>query len=140
MDKFRFVFLWAGPIKMATYGNVAEVGFYGFTDQDIVDSGLLIPPTTVSCETNATGVVVSWDRGWNAASYRIDRRRAGAEEWTAVASVETNELSYVDGSVPRRGEWQWRVTAVAEGGDTISSLPCRLQYYDPRRGLVIKFR
>ena len=138
-DKFRFVFLWAGPVKKATYGNVAEVGFYGFSDQDIVDSGLLIPPTTVSCETNATGVAVSWDRGWNAASYRIDRRRAGAEEWTAVASVETNELSYVDGSVPRRGEWQWRVTAVAEGGDTISSLPCRLQYYDPRRGLVIKF-
>ena len=139
-DKFRFVFLWAGPVKKATYGNVAEVGFYGFSDQDIIDSGLLIPPTTVSCETNATGVAVAWDCGWNAASYSVERSRAGVEEWTAVASVETNVLSLVDESVPRKGEWQWRVTAVAEGGDTISSLPCRPQYCDPGRGMIIMFR
>ena len=133
-----YVFLWS--LKHAqTYGNVSEVGFFGYSDQDIVDSGLLIPPTTVSCETNATGVVVSWDRGWNNESYLLERSRAGVDEWTPVASLETNVFSFVDKKVPRKGTWSWRVTAVSEGGDTISSLPCS-SYYDLKSGLAIIFR
>ena len=117
-------------------GNVSEVGFFGYSDQDIVDSGLLIPPTTVSCETNETGVAISWDRGWNNESYRVERSRAGSDEWTPVASLDTNVFSFVDTKVPRKGTWSWRVTAVAEGGDTISSLPCS-RYYDPKVGIII---
>ena len=134
-DQFQYVFLWS-PTHGQTYGNVAEVGFFGYSDQDIVDSGLLIPPTTVSCETNSTGVVVSWDRGWNNASYRVERSRAGSEAWVPVASLETNVFSYVDMTVPRKGTWQWRVTSVSENSDTISSLPCA-RYYDPHIGMTI---
>ena len=137
-DQFQYVFLWS-PKQESTYGNVSEVGFFGYSDQDIIDSGLLIPPTTVSCETNETGVVVTWDRGWNNESYRVERRRAGVDEWTTVASLDTNVFSFVDKRVPRKGTWSWRVTAVSEGGDTISSLPCS-RYYDPNVGMAIIFK
>ena len=134
-DQFQYVFLWS-PTQEVTMGNVSEVGFFGYSDQDIVDSGLLIPPTTVSCETNETGVAISWDRGWNNESYRVERSRAGSDEWTPVASLATNVFSFVDTKVPRKGTWSWRVTAVSEGGDTISSLPCS-RYYDPKVGIII---
>ena len=135
VDQFRYAFLYS-PTQGWSYGNVAELGFFGYSDQDIVDSGLLIPPTTVSCETNSTGVVVSWDRGWNNASYRVERSRAGSEAWVPVASLETNVFSSVDMTVPRKGTWQWRVTSVSENSDTISSLPCT-RYYDPHIGMTI---
>ena len=137
-DAFRYVFL-LSPTESATYGNVAEVGFYGFADQDIIDSGVLIPPTAVSCATNRDAVVLSWDRGWNAASYRVERRKAGAEAWTAVASLSTNVFEYADCGVPRKGVWQWRVSSVSDVGESISTLPCS-SYYDPNRGLAIMFR
>ena len=138
LDKFRYVFLWSTTHEK-TYGNVGEVGFFGYTDKDIEDSGLLIPPTRVSCETNATGVALSWDRGWNNASYRVERRRAGTDgAWTEVASLATNALSFTDDTVPRSGTWEWRITVEAEGSDPISSLPCSC-YVKVARGFVIKF-
>ena len=137
-DQFQYVLLWSLE-QAQTYGNVSEVGFFGYSDQDIIDSGLLIPPTTVSCETNDVGVVVSWDRGWNNESYRVERSRAGVDEWTPVASLETNVFSFVDTRVPRKGTWSWRVTAVSDGGETISSLPCS-SYYAPGTGMAIIFR
>ena len=138
-DKFRYVFL-LSPTDSSTYGNVAEVGFYGFTDQDIIDSGVLVPPPTVSCVTNVSDVTLSWERGWNADSYIVERRKAGGDDgWAQVASLETNVLTYVDGSVPRSGTWVWRITAVAEGKEPISSLPCVL-YFNPHRGMTIIFR
>ena len=138
-DKFRLVFLMA-PDDYPTYGEVAEVGFYGFSDQDIIDSGVLVPPPTVSCVTNISDVTLSWEQGWNAEAYVVERRKAGSDDgWTQVASLETNALAYVDGSVPRSGTWEWRITAVAEGKDPISSLSC-IQYFDPHRGMTIIFR
>lgn len=132
VDKFRYVFLYS-PTQAQTYGNVAEVGFYGFSDQDIVDSGLLIPPTKVSCETNRSAVVVSWDRGWNNAAYRLDRRLAGGDAWIAVATVGTDVFSCADATVPSSGVWEWRVTVVSAGGDEMSSVSCST-YFKPNRG------
>ena len=135
-DKFRLVFLMA-PDDYATYGEAAEVGFYGFSDQDIVDSGVLIPPPTVACVTNMYDVTLSWELGWNADSYIVERRKAGGDyAWTQVASLETNVLQHVDVSVPRSGTWEWRITAVAEGKEPISSLSCT-RYFDPHRGSVL---
>ena len=138
LDKFRYVFLWS-TTHAATYGDVAEIGFFGYTDKDIEDSGLLIPPTRVSCETNATGVALSWDRGWNNASYRVERRRVGTDgAWTEVASLAADALSFTDDTVPRSGMWEWRITVEAEGSDPISSLPCSC-YVKVESGFVIKF-
>ena len=135
-DSFRRIFLMAPNDSDWTYGNVAEVGFYGFTDQDVIDSGVLVPPPTVSCATNDVGVALTWEKAWNAESLRVERRLAGADgAWAGVASLASSAVSFVDETVPRSGTWEWRVTAVA-GAEEISSLPCSCSV-KVSRGLVI---
>lgn len=135
-EAFRYVFL-LSPTDYDTFGNIAEVGFYGYSEQDIVDSGILIPPTEVACATNFHGATLSWDRGWNAESYVLERRIAGSDgPWKRLVTLATDVHSYEDASVPRSGTWEWRITAEAEGKDPISSLPCAA-FLDPHLGAVI---
>ena len=46
---YRYVWIWKIPAALdAWYANVAEVQFYGWTQKDIDDSGLVIPPDAVT--------------------------------------------------------------------------------------------
>ena len=136
VDTFRYVFLYS-PDDFETYGNVGEVGFYGFTDQDIIDSGILIPPENVVATAKNTAVALSWSKAWNHGSYAIDRRREGEEEWVRIASgLGAEDLCYLDDdSSVRKGVYEYRVLAVA-GENEVSSARVRCAY-SPKRGLVI---
>ena len=136
MDAFRYVFLFS-PDDQATYGNVGEVGFYGFTDQDIIDSEILIPPENVVATAKNTAVALSWSKAWNHGSYAIDRRREGEEEWVRIASgLGAEDLCYLDDdSSVRKGVYEYRVLAIA-GENEVSSARVRCAY-SPKRGLVI---
>lgn len=133
---FRYVFLFS-PDDQATYGNVGEVGFYGFTDQDIIDSGVLVPPENVAASAKNTAVALSWSKAWNHGSYAIDRRREGEEEWTRIAfGLDAEALAYLDDDPSvRKGVYEYRVLAVA-GENEVSSARARCAY-SPKRGIVI---
>jgi hypothetical protein len=136
VDAFRYVFLYC-PTDYETYGNVGEVGFYGFTDQDIIDSGVLVPPENVAASAKNTAVALSWSKAWNHGSYAIDRRREGEEEWTRIAfGLDAEALAYLDDDPSvRKGVYEYRVLAVA-GENEVSSARARCAY-SPKRGLVI---
>ena len=137
VDAFRYVFLYC-PTDYDTYGNVGEVGFYGFADQDIVDSGVLVPPVDVSAAAENTAVALTWKKGWNHASYAIERRKAGEKTWSRIASgISAGTLSYLDeDSTMRKGVYEYRVLAVS-GDDEAYSVSSRCEF-TPKRGLTIK--
>lgn len=136
VDVFRYVFLYS-PNGFSTYGDVGEVGFYGFTDQDIIDSGVLVPPENVAASAKNTAVALSWSKAWNHGSYAIDRRREGEEEWTRIAfGLDAEALAYLDDDPSvRKGVYEYRVLAVA-GENEVSSARARCAY-SPKRGIVI---
>jgi hypothetical protein len=135
-DVFRYVFLFS-PNNFGTYGNAGEVGFYGFTDQDIIDSGVLVPPNNVVAVPEDTAVVLSWSNAWNHSSYAIDRRKFGQENWTRIASdLATDSFTYCDDdNSVRKGVYEYRVLAVL-GEDEVSSARVRCNY-SPKRGLIV---
>lgn len=133
---FRYVFLFS-PNNYATYGNVAEVGFYGFTDQDVIDSGVVIPPELVTAEAGNTAVRLSWSRGWNHASFAVDRRKAGDGEWSRIATgIDPAVSEYLDDDPGmRKGVYEYRLVAVAGAEEAWS--PRTACEYSPKRGLII---
>jgi len=122
------------------YGNVAEVGFFGYTDQDTIDSGVLIPPTEITCTVGLNTMTIFWNAGWNVASYTLQRRVKGESEWATVKSgLPSTTLSCSDGGTLLKGIYEYRIVAVSSSDETIPtpSVECD---FNPRRGTAILYR
>lgn len=121
-------------------GNVAEVMFFGWNAQDIIDAGVVIAPKTVTFANTGDhlGVIVSWDEGANADDgYAVERRVRGSDDaWTVVAEVAAGVTSYTDTTMTQ-GYWEYRVTA-KKGGETASSPAFSRAYYTPADGTGLK--
>jgi len=141
-NAYKYVFLWSpdprGPFA-PTYGNMAEIGFFGWSDHDIIDSGILIPPTEFTATTNATSVSLAWNAGWNVENYRVERRMQGEENWTVLATLGPNARTYSDAGVVRKGFYEYRLTAVAAGKDDVS-LPVVTLYLHFKTGMILLLR
>lgn len=119
------------------YGNVAEVSFFGWSQQDLIDSGIVTAPSAVSCARSADGlsVIVTWNAGVNVASYALQRRPRGDgdEAWLTVATVDGNVLSAADTGMTQ-GFWEYRVVAAGADSLTLASELVSHAYYTPGTG------
>jgi len=119
--------------------NVAELMFFGWTQHDIDEAGIVAAPDSLSLARSADGlaVVASWSAGICAANYRLERRARGAAEWTSVATVPGAVLTCNDTSVSQ-GYWEYRVVAISPEGDESASAAYSYSYYAPGNGTGLK--
>lgn len=130
-------FLWA---NIKTYMNnfccnVAEVLFFGWTQQDLIDSGMVTAPSELFCTRSADGlsVVVTWNAGVNVETYTLQHRPRRSEEWDTVATVDGSVLTATDTEITQ-GFWEYRVIATGEDSTTVPTDLISYTYYKPGTG------
>lgn len=135
-DAFRYVFLFS-PTGYSTYGNVSEVGFYGFTDGDVADSGIPQPSENFTATAKSGRVDLAWGAGRNVVSYAVDRRKAGESAWTRIASgLGSGTRAWRDDDPALgKGVYEYRLAAVA-GTEEVWA-PRTSCVISPRRALTL---
>ena len=139
---YRYVFLWGvGPlgIFVGTYCNVAEMAIYGWSENDVADSGILIPPTEFTVTATETSAILNWNEGCNVGNYRVECRKKGEADWTLLATLGPDVQTYSDSGAIRKGVFEYRLTAVAEGQDDMP-LPVVEAELHFKGGLMLLFR
>lgn len=137
---YRYAFIYApGDIFRGFYLNVAEAGFFGWSENDAADSGLVFAPTEISVAPNTSVMVISWNAGVNVDSYLVQRRTSAAEAWTDVATLPSTTLSYADGEKLKKGHYEFRV--IAKGADDTEAWTAVTGCdFEPKRGLMLILR
>ena len=137
---YRYAFIYApGDIFAGFYLNVAEVGFFGWSEDDAADSGLVFAPTEISVSANTAVMAVSWNAGVNVDSYIVQRRTSAAEAWTDVVTLPSTARSYADGDRLKKGHYEFRV--VAKGADGTEAWTAVTGCdFEPKRGLMLILR
>ena len=136
---YRYVWIWKPTGNW--YANVAEVQFYGWTQKDIDDSGLVIPPDAVTLARGAaTGsAVVGWSGGANVTSFAVERRVAGESDWTTVASeLPATDTSWADADLTVGETYEYRVVAHGKGSDSIATPLVSLYVYETGDGTGLR--
>ena len=121
-------FLFADSSDGAFYGNVAEVLFFGWTDEDLAAAEELSAPRTLSFSRDGAGLKVSWTTGTAVSSYRLERRERGGENWTELMTLTANTYAGTDSTVTA-GAWEYRVTAIGADGSTASTAAYSYLFY-----------
>ena len=135
---YRYVWLWKDS---NWYANVAEVQFYGWTQKDIDDSGLVIPPDAVTLARGAaTGsVLVGWSGGANVTSFAVERRVAGESDWMTVASeLPATDTSWTDEGRTIGATYEYRVVANGKDGDSMATPSVSLYVYKTGDGTGLR--
>ncbi len=98
------------------YGNVAELAFFGWTQEDIDAAPVLGTPGAPSFVRGDKSVTLAWDSALHASSYAVQRRVRGTEEWETRAEGLT-ETSYVDAVESDADTLAYEYRVVADGGE-----------------------
>lgn len=138
-ESYRYAYLREPVESVHWYGNVAEVGFFGWCEQDILETGVLVPPTEIAVSADAVAMTVTWNAGYNVASYLVQRRVAGTEAWTDVATLPPSATSCTDGEKLRKGSYEFRVLATGTDGTTGLTVAAGCDFR-PKRGMLLLFR
>ena len=120
--------------------NVAELGFIGWTDEDIEDAGIVTPATDLAsvCSSDGLAVELSWPAGLSVLNYRVERRAAGSEgEWSVLGTVGSAARSYRDTTVTP-GCWEYRVAALGSDSQEVCSTTVAITYYAPGAGTGLR--
>ena len=131
-------FLWKCDKPTDTFhGNVAEVQFFGWTQDDIDKAGVLTPPTDVILTRLANGVRVSWSKSVAASGYNVERRLHGTDAWqVAYVGNDGSVLSYDDVNLSS-GNYDYRVIAKRDG-ETAETSVYSVIFYVPGSGTGLK--
>lgn len=106
--------------KSGWCGNVAEVKFMGWTEADRRAAGAVGAPTDVAARPGFCEVTVSWGTAENAETIRIERRRAGEDDWTVVRDgVALMPSVYTDTGLEKRQTYEYRISGVGLQGRMI---------------------
>lgn len=119
-----YVAMSAGSAGMTTL-CAAQPQFGGGTEDcyvvkltDVVSTTPATPLTPVAVATSAYEVRLTWtDASRNECSFRVERR-AGAGDWTAIATPDTNATSFTDTDVLPDRTYVYRVVAVNPLGES----------------------
>jgi subtilisin family serine protease len=77
------------------------------------------PGLLAATVTGPTQVNLTWrDNATNEEGFRVQRRERGAEAWTIIASVGTNNSSYQDSGLRAGATYEYRVFAFNAGGES----------------------
>lgn len=128
-DGARCWFLWGDNF----YCNVAELAFFGWTAADKASAPVVSPPAYITFDRGATGPVVSWPAGANAAAYTLKRRPRGETEWTEVVTVTSATLSHYDEDLAS-GFYEYCVVADGDEMGVATSDAFLYAWYAPGNG------
>lgn len=102
-------------------GNVSELGFFGYSDAERTANyaALVTAPATFTAVCDATGVVLTWDAGNNAAGYRVQRRPASVTDdavWSDISeTLYLYARTFTDDTCVA-GLYEYRVVALDGAG------------------------
>lgn len=96
VSTFRYAFIHknAPDAAASNWGNVLEVTFYGYDDDDVTAAQVIAPEVFTATRT-ADGVRLAWTRGYNVGTLSLERR-AGDGEWTEVVAQAADAGSWTD--------------------------------------------
>ena len=122
-------FLWKCDGTSGTFnGNVAELQFFGWTQDDIDKAGVLLPPADVALTRLVNGVRVSWSKSVVATGYNVERRSHDTDAWQeAYVGNDGSVLSYDDANLTP-GNYDYRVIAKRDGESVASSVYSVIYY------------
>lgn len=132
-------FLWKCDNKPADtfHGNVAELQFFGWTQEDIDKAGVLMPPGDVTLTSLANGVRVSWNAGACAAGYRVERRLHGGDAWQVAYDGTDKDVRSFDDENLLSGNYDYRVVSKRDE-ETVASSVFSIIFYVPGSGTGLK--
>ena len=130
-------FLWAENFTYAQtfHGNVAELMFFGWTEDDIRAAGIVTAPTALTFTRAMDGrsVAVAWTAGANASGYRIERRARGADAWNVLGTTTGDVTTWSDATMTQ-GALQYRAVALGIDDEAPSTM-FDYTYYVPGDGM-----
>ena len=94
---YRYAFLHknAADAASSSWGNVAEVTFYGYDDDDAAAAQLIAPERLTAVRAD-DGVVLAWTPGYNVTSYVLECKVGSDGEWTDLESFGLDAFSTKD--------------------------------------------
>ena len=131
-------FLWKCDTSAETFhGNVAELQFFGWTQEDIDKAGVLMPPGDVTLSNLPNGVRIVWSTGAFATGYRVERRLHGGDTWeTAYDGTDKDVRSFDDENLSS-GNYDYRVISKRDE-ETVASSVFSIIYYVPGSGTGLR--
>lgn len=117
------------------YGNVAEVMFFGWTNADVEEAGIVTAPGEVTF-SRGTGaeLILAWSRGGGAVTgYRVERRVRGTDDWATIGTTDADTLTFTDASVETT-VYEYRVTTLGKDSAEATSEAFTYRYYVPSTG------
>ena len=128
-------------------GNVAELMFFGWTQTDLDNAGVLVAPKDLSFARSADGRSVNlvWDAGMSATDGYVVQRRvrgAGDDAWVDIATTEMGVTTCDDRSDATvnpltQGFWEYRVGG-KQDAETAFSPVFGYTYYAPGEGTGLR--
>ena len=117
--------------------SVRELELYGWEDSD---ASWAVAPVSVFFTRNAASITVRWTEGRNLVSYGIQRRSAGADSWTTVATdIPSGTLTYEDVTAESGNRYEYRVSAQgSDAGDVAYSEIFACYFFTPGSGTGLR--
>ncbi len=94
----------------APVGALMSVGFNGSS-----------PSAGVTLSPGSSQMSVSWAAGWGCTGYSIYRSTNPSSGYTAIASLNANQVGYIDTNLASSTTYYYRVTAVNASGESAVS-------------------
>ncbi|MCQ2390499.1 MAG: discoidin domain-containing protein [Kiritimatiellae bacterium] len=132
-------FLWkCDNLNETFHGNVAELRFYGWDEDDVAKAGVVTPPTEITFVRQDDGIAVAWNAGSSAVTgYGLQRRSRGVSEWTDVTETSVDVRTYVDTGLTD-GVYEYRVVAKGADDQTVASAPFTAVFYTAGSGTGLR--
>lgn len=110
------------------HGNVAELQFFGWNEDDVEAAGVLAPPTEMTFERLPTSLRIGWNAGSAVTGYVLQRRPRGGSEWTQVAETAKDVRTYEDAGLAT-GAYEYRIVAKGANDAAAESVPFTAVFY-----------
>ena len=116
---YQCLFAYSGPLDVGVgsfAGTVAEIRFFGWTASDIANAEVLAP-TGIATVPGVREVRLSWTEAVRADTVRVERRAAGATDWSLVAAdVPATAGAYTDTTAAPKTAYEYRLVSVGLNG------------------------
>lgn len=126
---YRYAFMHknAADAANASWGNVLQVTFYGYDDDD-VSAAQVIAPETFTATRTADGVRLAWTHGYNVETLSLERR-VGDGEWTEVVAQATDAGNWTDPAADLQDGTLYSYRLKAANGAEIRSSSASVFWY-----------
>lgn len=126
--QYAFIHKNASDAAANNWGNVIEITFWGY-DEDDVSAAQLIAPERLTASRTAGGIQLAWTPGFNVTGYVLERKAGEDGAWSELGTFGLDSLGTMDSTATVVGTRYYYRVKVEEDGVTKYSPETAVLWY-----------